>query len=58
VEYDSDMLEGMSDHIMIWTKLQLQGLKEREKRSAKNDPPEKIYKWVEGSTVHNYATSA
>jgi len=48
----------MSDHIMLWTKMQLRGFKERDKSSANNSPPEKIYKWVEGSSVHNYATSA
>jgi hypothetical protein len=43
---------------MIKTHMQLQGLKEREVRRANNGPPNKIYKWVEGSNVHNYATSA
>ena len=34
------------------------GFREREKRNHTKSPTETIYKWVEGSCVQNYATSA
>ena len=34
------------------------GFSEREKRNHTKSPTETIYKWVEGSSVQNYATSA
>ena len=54
VEYDSDTLQALSDHLLVSTKIQLQDFKEKDKANS----PETIYKWIEGSCVQNYATSA
>jgi hypothetical protein len=58
VEYDSDTLQALSDHVLVSTKIQLQDFKEKDRRQDKASSPEIIYKWIDGSCVQNYATSA
>ena len=58
VEYDSDTLQALSDHVLVSTKIQLQDFKEKDRRQHTANSPETIYKWIEGSCVQNYATLA
>jgi hypothetical protein len=58
IEYDPDTLKGLSDHVMVMTTLTLPQLQIISDRSENKTTPEKIFKWVEGTHVHNYAQSA
>jgi hypothetical protein len=58
IEYDPDTLKGLSDHVMVQTTMVLPRLQALEAKIQKQQNPEKIYKWVEGTCVQNYAKSA
>ena len=58
IEYDPDMLKGLSDHVMVMTTMTLPQLQVLSDRAENKTAPEKIYKWVEGTCIQNYAKSA
>jgi uncharacterized membrane protein len=58
IEYDPDTLKGLSDHVMVMTKMTLPQLQMISDRSENKTTPAKIFKWVEGTNVYNYAQSA
>jgi Endonuclease-reverse transcriptase len=58
VHYDTDTLQTLSDHVLIMTTIQIQDFREKTARTNNHGHPEKIYKWIEGSCIQNYATSA
>jgi hypothetical protein len=58
LEYDPNTLRGLSDHVMTMTKIKLPHIKYIEEVKQNKGNQETIYKWVEGSNVHNYAKSA
>jgi hypothetical protein len=55
IEYDPDTLKGLTDHTMVTTTMALPQLQAIEDRRNSKQQPEKIYKWVEGTCVQNYA---
>jgi hypothetical protein len=57
VEYDPDTLNGLSDHILVMTKIHtshFHRIQEQKNTGAKTVK----YKWLDGSAVRNYAESA
>ena len=55
IEYDPDTLKGLSDHVMVMTMMTLPQLQLLADRADAKNTPEKIYKWVEGTSIQNYA---
>jgi hypothetical protein len=55
IEYDPDTLKGLSDHVMVMTTMTLPQLQLLADRAESRKNPEKIYKWVEGTSIQNYA---
>jgi hypothetical protein len=55
IEYDPDTLKGLSDHVMVMTTMTLPQLQLLADRAESKNIPEKIYKWVEGTSIQNYA---
>ena len=58
IEYDTDTLRGLSDHVMVRTTMALPQLQVLAAHPKVKTHPEKIYKWVEGTCIQNYAKSA
>jgi hypothetical protein len=58
IEYDPDTLRGLSDHVMVMTTMTLPQLQVLSDRAENKTTPEKIFKWVEGTNIQNYAQSA
>jgi hypothetical protein len=58
IEYDTDTLQGLSDHVMVQTTMALPQLEVLSGERQVKTLPEKVYRWVEGTCVQNYAKSA
>jgi hypothetical protein len=57
VEYDPDTLNGLSDHILVMTKIKTAHFHRVQEQKTKGEKTVK-YKWLDGSAVRNYAESA
>lgn len=57
VEYDPDTLHGLSDHILVMTKVYTSHFHRVREPQVKGTTQTR-YKWVEGSSISNYAQSA
>ncbi len=58
VQYDLNTLKALSDHVLIMTTLPIQDFRAKPPSTDNTNTHEKVYKWMEGSCVQNYATSA
>jgi hypothetical protein len=58
VEYDTKTLQALSDHVLVKTKIHVQAFRDRDKQQGTGSSPETIYKWIDGSCIQDYATSA
>jgi Endonuclease-reverse transcriptase len=58
VQYDLNTLKALSDHVLIMTTLPIQDFRAKPPSMDNTKIHEKVYKWIEGSCVQNYATSA
>jgi hypothetical protein len=57
VEHDPSTLQ-FSDHVLVKTSMQVRDFTADRKQDTDENPQNTIYKWIEGTCVQNYATSA
>jgi hypothetical protein len=57
LEYDHTTLAGLSDHALVITHLRT-AIPPNHATAPHDGKPTVLYRWVEGTRINNYATSA